>query len=233
MRVRGWLSGLLALGLSASAAAQPPAAPQAGAAPAPAPPAAAAQPLPAGIPVYNVEIIVFRALSALGPPEDWNLETGGEAAGPSDTDTPAAATAAAALSGRFVRALAPTEFQLNDLEAKLRASGGYAPVTHVGWSQTASPWGNHAGIPLQRLGIDAPDLMGSVSLERGQFLHLGMQLSFAPASPPAGLGAAPGAVFFINDNHRVRFYERNYFDHPAFGVIALVTPAQGARPAGR
>ena len=31
----------------------------------------------------------------------------------------------------------------------------------------------------------------------------------------------------------VRFYERSYFDHPAFGVIALVTPAQGARAPGR
>jgi hypothetical protein len=31
----------------------------------------------------------------------------------------------------------------------------------------------------------------------------------------------------------VRFYERNYFDHPAYGVIALVTPAQGARAPGR
>jgi hypothetical protein len=31
----------------------------------------------------------------------------------------------------------------------------------------------------------------------------------------------------------VRFYERSYFDHPAFGVIALVAPAQGARPPGR
>jgi hypothetical protein len=23
----------------------------------------------------------------------------------------------------------------------------------------------------------------------------------------------------------VKFFERNYYDHPAFGVIALVTPA--------
>ena len=44
---------------------------------------------------------------------------------------------------------------------------------------------------------------------------------------------ATGTTFTINETRRVRFYERNYFDHPAFGVIALVTPAQGARPAGR
>jgi hypothetical protein len=31
----------------------------------------------------------------------------------------------------------------------------------------------------------------------------------------------------------VKFYERNYFDAPAFGVIALVVPSQGGRRAGR
>jgi hypothetical protein len=234
VRVRLGLLALLAVGVAAAAQApvNPPAPAGTAAAPAAqAPPAA--QALPPGTPIYNVEIIVFRALSALGPPEDWNLETGAPATLPADNDTPAAPGSAAAQTGRFVRALAATEFQLNDIEAKLKSSGGYAPVAHVGWSQTASLWGNHTGIPLQRLGIDAPELMGAVSLERGQFLHLGMQLSFTPSSSPGGLGAAPGATFLINDNHRVRFYERNYFDHPAFGVIALVTPVQGARPAGR
>jgi hypothetical protein len=78
-----------------------------------------------------------------------------------------------------------------------------------------------------------PGLSGTVFLERGQFLHLGMTLTYAMASPPAGLGAAPDTPFTINESRRVRFYERNYFDHPAFGVIALVTPARGARPPGR
>jgi len=47
------------------------------------------------------------------------------------------------------------------------------------------------------------------------------------------LNAGPGTAFTLNEDRRVKFYERNYYDHPAFGMIALVTPAQGARPAGR
>src|SRR5256886_11884260 len=43
----------------------------------------------------------------------------------------------------------------------------------------------------QRLGINVPGLSGTVFLERGQFLHLGMSLTYAMASPPPGLGAAP------------------------------------------
>jgi hypothetical protein len=107
------------------------------------------------------------------------------------------------------------------------------PVAHVAWAQTASAWGTKAGFPLQKLGVDVPGLNGTVYLERGQYLHLGMALSYALSSPPAGLGAGPGTAFTLNENRRVKFYERNYYDHPAFGVIALVTPAQGARPAGR
>jgi hypothetical protein len=81
--------------------------------------------------------------------------------------------------------------------------------------------------------VDVPGLSGTVFLERGQFLHLGMALSYAPANPPAGMGAGPGTTFTMNESRRIKYYDRNYFDHPGFGVIALVTPAQGARPAGR
>ncbi len=127
----------------------------------------------------------------------------------------------------------PAEERAAALESRLRAAGGYVPVAHAAWSQTASAWGTHNGLPLQRLGIDVPGLTGTVYLERGQYLHLGLTLSWAMQTPPAGIGAAPGTVFTLNENRRVRFYDRNYYDHPAFGVIALVTPSQGGRAPGR
>jgi hypothetical protein len=182
----------------------------------------------AATPGYHIEIIVFRANSAQGGAENWSTEgsvntTVGEESSSADSSQ----------VGHFISALAPAQFQLNDLEAKLRSSGAYVPVAHVAWAQTASAWGTRAGFPVQKLGVDVPGLNGTVYLERGQYLHLGMALSYAIASPPAGLGAGPGTAFTLNENRRVKFYERNYYDHPAFGVIALVTPAQGARPAGR
>lgn len=196
-----------------------------------------APPLPAGAeesvptaesaPVYNIEIIVFRPTTALGGPENWSAEAGTRTIAGDES-------AASALQvGHFVASLPQTAWQLTDLESRLRASGAYVPVAHAAWSQTASSWGTRAGFPLQRLGVDVPGLTGNVFLERGQFLHLGMTLTYALSTPPAGLGAAPETPFTLNESRRVRFYERNYFDHPAFGVIALVTPVQGARPPGR
>jgi hypothetical protein len=177
--------------------------------------------------VYNVEIIIFRANQALGGPENWSAQAAREFG----TDGESADNSRNV--GRFVGSLPSTSWQLTPLEAKLRSSGLYAPVAHVAWQQTASDWGTRAGFTLERLGVDVPGLSGTVFLERGQYLHLGMSLSYAPANPPAGMGAGPGTTFSIKQSRRIRFYERNYYDHPGFGVIALVTPSQGSRPAGR
>ena len=182
----------------------------------------------AATPGYHIEIIVFRANSAQGGGENWSTETGtGNTVGEEN------GSGGSAQVGHFISTLGTDQFQLGDLESKLKSSGAYVPVAHVAWAQTASAWGTKAGFPLQKLGVDVPGLNGTVYLQRGQYLHLGMALSYAIASPPAGLGAGPGTAFTLNEDRRVKFYERNYYDHPAFGVIALVTPAQGARPAGR
>jgi hypothetical protein len=183
-------------------------------------------PAPGGA-VYNIEIIVFRATTALGGPEDWSAEAGSRAIAGDES------ASGASQVGHFVAALPSSAWQLSELESHLRASGTYVPVAHAAWSQTASSWGTRAGFSMQKLGIDVPGLSGTVFLERGQFLHLGMTLTYAIPSPPPGLGAAPDTPFTINESRRVRFYERDYFDNPAFGVIALVTPAQSARPPGR
>ena len=190
-------------------------------APAPVPPAGH------GSAVYNIEIIVFRATSALGGAEDWSAEAGARNIAGEES------ASGSATVGHFVAALPSSAWQLSELESRLRASGVYVPLAHTAWAQTASSWGTRAGFTMQKLGIEVPGLSGTVFLERGQWLHLGMSLTYVMAGPPQGLGAAPDTPFTINESRRVRFYERNYFDHPAFGVIALVTPAEGARPPGR
>jgi hypothetical protein len=176
---------------------------------------------------YNIEVVVFRAVTALGGAENWG------APAPRNLSSDGETVSGSAQVGRFVRVIPSSQFQLTDVANKLRSSGIYVPVAHVAWSQTASDWGTRAGFNVQRLGMNVPGLSGTVFLERGQYLHLGMALTYAPDNPAAGIGAGPGTTFSLSETRRIRFYERNYYDHPGFGVIALVTPAQGARPAGR
>jgi hypothetical protein len=179
-------------------------------------------------PTYRVEVLVFRPMTALGVAENWGARSSQRGA-----DTEPVSAAAGAQLGRFTRALGREELQLRQLANRLQSSGDYEVLSHVGGMQTASDWGTRAGFPIGRVGIHVPGLTGTLFLERGQFLHLGMTLRYEMATPPAGIGAGSGTVFSLDQSRRIKFYERNYYDHPAFGIIALVTPAQGARPTGR
>jgi Peptidoglycan-binding protein, CsiV len=219
--------------------APPPASPSS---PAASPQAAAAQAVPSQAapsqaapaapavsgPAYDIEIVVFRARTALGSPENWAAETTATA-----TVAGGEASSGSGPAGRLLTVLPPSDYRLTAIESRLRTSGTYEPVAHAAWVQTASAWGTRDGFPLESLGINVPGLAGVIFLERGEFLHLGMTLNYTMQDPPAGLNAPPGTTFVMNETRRVRFFQRNYYDHPAFGVIALITPERGPRPPGR
>jgi hypothetical protein len=179
-------------------------------------------------PSYDIEIVIFRAKVALGQPENWAAETTASA-----TITGGEASSGSGPVGKLLSVLPASNYRLTPIASELRSSDAYVPVAHAAWVQTASAWGTRAGFSLQSLGIDVPGLSGVIFFERGEFLHLGMTLNYTMQNPPPGLNAPPGTTFVMNETRRVRFYERNYYDHPAFGVIALVTPARGPRPPGR
>ena len=152
-------------------------------------------------PVYNIEVIVFRSGSSAPDAGGTGIDplaSGGDSGG----------------SGiaRFVGPLAASSLQLGDIAARLRSSGAYRPIAHAGWAQTPSPWGSRSGFSLGRVGVNAEGLAGTAWLERGQYLHLGFSISLGGAT--------------INEIRRIRLGEKNYFDNPEFGVIAVVTAAR-------
>ena len=168
--------------------------------------------------VYNVEVIVFRNSSGAGGAEDWSAKPVARG-----LDTPEAP-----VTGKFVQAIAPAQFQLNDVARKLQGTTNYQPSAHFAWQQTASSWGSRAGFTVAKLAGNVPGLSGIIYLESGTYLHLGVSLNYQTSNPPEALAAAPGTVFMLNESRRIRFDKLSYYDHPAFGVIALVTPANRA-----
>src|SRR5579872_6143190 len=139
----------------------------------------------AAAPAYHIELVIFRANAAQGGAENWSIE-----AGTANTIGEESASGPAQV-GRFVGLIPAAEFQLTDLENKLRASGAYVPVAHVAWAQTASAWGTRAGFPIQKLGVDVQGLTGNIALERGQYLHLGVSLNYAMPTPPRAWPPGP------------------------------------------
>lgn len=158
-------------------------------------------------PAYNVEIIVFRTASTAASGADAAGLGSSRAALSSDGDAGGSGG-----SARFLRALPASAFLLNDAEQKLKASGAYRPLVHAAWAQTPSPWGSRSGLPLSRLGAEGEGLSGAAYLERGQYLHVGFNVTYNGAT--------------ISEIRRVRLGEKTYFDNPNFGILAVVTAAR-------
>jgi hypothetical protein len=165
--------------------------------------------------VYNVEIIVLRNTTGVGGVEDWTVRP--VARGPEKPESP--------VTGRFVQSLAAADFKLGTVAARLKNSSNYQPIAHFAWQQTASSWGSRAGFTVAKLAGNVPGLTGIFYLESGALLHLGMSLDYQTSNPPSGLSAPPGTTFTLVESRRVRVDELQYYDSPAFGVVALVTPA--------
>jgi hypothetical protein len=167
---------------------------------------------PRGANLYPVEVVIFRGAGAAAG-EDLaaaarNLTQ--------DSDSAAAETARSARLGEL---LPSTRYKLSDAAARLNASGRKV-IAHIAWTQSASAWNSGSGLSAEQLGLAASGISGLVQLERGTYLHLGFNLVYAPAG---------GARYALNEMRRVKFAERNYFDHPAIGIIALVTPGGDGR----
>ncbi len=165
--------------------------------------------------IYNVEIIVLRNTTGVGGVEDWTVRP--IARGPDKPDS--------TVTGRFVQSLPAAEFKLGTVAARLRNSSNYQPIAHFAWQQTASSWGSRAGFTVAKLAGNVPGLTGIFYLESGALLHLGMSLDYQTSNPPTGLSAPSGTTFTLAESRRVRVDELQYYDSPAFGVVALVTPA--------
>jgi hypothetical protein len=93
---------------------------------------------------------------------------------------------------------------------------GYAIIAHTAWAAIV-PANGRTTARLEDLLREGAPLSGTVALQRGQHLMLGVEIDYHA-----------GDTFALREKRRIKFGERHYFDHAAFGVIAQVTPAVAA-----
>ncbi len=97
--------------------------------------------------------------------------------------------------------------------SRLRGANGFRVLAHTAWTQGAASFNSRRGVSATRLGIASAGINGKVILERGRLLHLGIDLTIDEG----------GRRYHISEVRPVKADEIQYFDHPAVGVIALVT----------
>jgi Peptidoglycan-binding protein, CsiV len=177
---------------------------------------------------FNVELVVFRYNGTVASPENWNV-----APSPLPSSVPSPSGAAPpnqsfTSTPDTIRPLNPAQFQLSGTETTLRRNSIYVPLAHFGFRLVAGEREAGTAVRIEPMVDAASGLSGAVTLERGRFLHLALDLTYTTADPPAKLlaaGAQPGPLTFqMHQDRRMRLFERHYFDHPAFGVVAIITP---------
>jgi hypothetical protein len=146
---------------------------------------------------YDVEIVVFRIAGNAGI-ED--LGAGG--------NSPVSPSGG-------VQVTPTTQRRLGNEVSRLRAAGGFQVIAHTAWTQAPAAWNSRHGVSAEQLGIESAGITGTVFIERGQYLHLGFDLRVDQG----------GRVYAVSDLRRVKPGEAQYFDHPAIGILALISPA--------
>jgi len=185
--------------------------------------AATASAQQAGLQSYDVELIIFRTLTAKATPEDWNMEAGkaGEHLAVTREDAQGTETVVApppvTSPTMSFPALATAKFKLNAIEDTLKRSRNYQPLAHFGWTQPGYPRGEPHYLSVDGLVPAGSGVSGQISLARGRYLHLTLELTYD--SPEEG-----GGRMVLRQTRRMRSNERHYIDHPKFGVIAIITP---------
>ena len=116
--------------------------------------------------------------------------------------------------------LPQTKFKLTSIEDTLKRSRNYQPLAHFGWTQPGYARGELHYMPIDGLLPPSTGLTGQISLSRGRYLHLTLELAYD--SPEDG-----GSRMVLRQTRRMRSNERHYIDHPKFGVIAIITPSAG------
>jgi len=124
----------------------------------------------------------------------------------------------------------PTALQLGAEYGILERLSAYTPIFHGGWIQEGYPEDRAKPFDLSIIDSMSP-LAGSVTFYRSRFLHVRVALSYlaesAPqADQPAPIDplALPATRYEINEARRLRSGELHYLDHPAFGILILITP---------
>jgi len=115
--------------------------------------------------------------------------------------------------------------QLHGVLSRLKSLSSYQPLAHGGWIQPLAK--NSKLQPIAMSVVTAnQQLEGSINFHRGKYLHLDfdLQLSEMPALPTydnTDISLTPH-LYRLTESRRVKTGESNYFDHPRFGVIAIV-----------
>jgi len=173
---------------------------------------------------YEIELLIFRNLVQNDGGEIWPVDYADWFEEPVDSEQLDTVTVTEAA----VTWLPKSQFRLTAQRNALARSAPYRPLAHLAWRQVVP--GRQQAKPVELPGgQDNPDrayVDGLVRVAVERYLHLDLDLRLhLPASATQATSLEYGVPDIrLKQQRRMRSKEVHYFDHPRFGVIALITP---------
>lgn len=176
---------------------------------------ALAEPITSTAPkIFEIEVMVFQnILPDLEGDELWTADDAENVI--KDIDKAAVVSGAPQASSALSKA-----------QEILDSDSDYRVLVHKQWIQNADV---PADAELIRLKTEEGDLDGSFKFYMSRFLHIELNLVYSEQESRSifkttDSGDSDWMAYRLQEQRRVRSNEIEYFDHPKFGVLVLVTP---------
>ena len=169
-------------------------------------------------PIYDVEVVIFSNQNSGDDGERWPTSV---------RDDPGAQgfVAEGQISER-----PDSSYRLGGIAYGLKQARGYSVLLHTAWQQPAYDSRNAIGYAVDTsVQNGSKRLSGRINLVRERYLHLDVDLLLASAyaTLSATEDATSSPVYELRERRRIKKSRTvHYFDHPRFGMIAIVTPYQ-------
>jgi len=118
--------------------------------------------------------------------------------------------------------------QLHGVYKRLEKLSSYTPIAHGGWIQPLKQKEKLNAIQIIHQ-ADSLQLEGTITFHRGRFLHLDVDLQLSEMIPLSvndnyftNSVIQPATLYRLQQTRRVKTSDSHYFDHPRFGVLAIV-----------
>jgi len=122
----------------------------------------------------------------------------------------------------WFKLLAAEETGLQDEAARLQNSAYYDVLVHTSWQQNMYSKDEAEAFDVSYAGADPLVINGTVRLYRERYTHLELTLNLPPKR--TGFSVMSRPPFELHQSRKIKLRDgMQYFDHPQFGVIALVT----------
>jgi len=176
---------------------------------------------------YDIELLIFQNLNADDGGEVWPIDySEWFDDDTTEPETPETGTPAVPEPGGPAW-LEPDSLRLRAEQHALERSGNYRPLRHLAWRQTVVDRNSARDIEIPPAsGDEAVRVEGTVRVAVERYLHLYLDLKLVDTTLAFDTGFSDYELpeFRMQQRRRMRSKELHYFDHPKFGVIALITP---------